>query len=74
MGERAPRRSSREKVRDHRQRLRAQGLRPVQIWLPDVRSPGFADEARRQSRLVARSQHARNDQEFIDAIGDGLDP
>lgn len=32
--------------------MRAQGLRPIQIWVPDVRSPGFADEARRQSALV----------------------
>ncbi|HWZ67422.1 MAG TPA: antitoxin MazE family protein [Stellaceae bacterium] len=33
---------SRDKVRAYRERLRRQGLRPVQIWVPDVRSPGFA--------------------------------
>lgn len=33
-----PSRSSREKVRAHRERLRQQGLRPIQIWVPDVRS------------------------------------
>ena len=32
---------SRVKVREHRERLRAQGLRPIQIWAPDVRSPAF---------------------------------
>ena len=32
---------SRLKVWDHRERLRQQGLRPVQIWVPDVRSPAF---------------------------------
>ena len=37
--------SSRKRVRDHRARLRAQGLRPVQIWVQDVRTPGFAEEA-----------------------------
>ena len=32
--------SSQKRVREHRARLRAQGLRPVQIWVPDVRAPG----------------------------------
>ncbi|HKO05235.1 MAG TPA: antitoxin MazE family protein [Candidatus Acidoferrales bacterium] len=70
MGARSQSKSSREKVRAHRKRLRQQGLRPVQIWVPDVRSPGFGAEARRQSRAVARSRRARQDQDFIDAISD----
>lgn len=61
-------RPSREKVRAHRARLRAQGLRPIQIWVPDVRSPAFAAEARRQSLAVARSPHAAEDQAFVDAV------
>lgn len=60
--------SSREKVRAHRERLRQQGLRPIQIWVPDVRSPGFAAEAHRQSLAVAQSAHADADQAFIDAV------
>ena len=63
-------RSSRAKVRAHRERLRAQGLRPIQIWVPDVRAPSFRSEAHRQSLAVAASAHARDDQEFIDAISD----
>ena len=59
---------SRDKVRRHRERLRAQGLHPVQIWVPDTRSPEFADEARRQSAAVAASEHAFDDQAFVDAI------
>jgi hypothetical protein len=39
--------ATRLKVREHRQGLRAQGMRPIQIWVPDVHSPGFAAEARR---------------------------
>jgi antidote-toxin recognition MazE-like antitoxin len=62
--------SSRQKVAAHRQRLRKQGLRPIQIWVPDVRAPGFAEEAHRQSLAVARSRHAKADQDFIDAISD----
>jgi hypothetical protein len=63
-------RPSRAKVAAHRQRLRAQGLRPIQIWVPDVRSPEFAAEARRQSLLIAQSPHAEDDQAFIDSIAD----
>lgn len=62
--------SSKLKVRKHRQRLRAQGLRPIQIWVPDVRAPAFRSEAQRQSQAVAASAHARDDQEFIDAVSD----
>jgi len=70
MGARTPSRSSRDKVRAHRKRLRQQGLRPIQIWVPDMRSPAFAAEAHRQSLAVARSPHAKQDQHFIDAVSD----
>jgi len=62
--------TSRDKVRAHRVRLRKQGLRPIQIWVPDLRSPVFAAEARRQSLAVAKSPDAKRDQGFIDAISD----
>jgi len=62
--------SSREKVREHRQRLRAQGLRPIQIWVPDVRTPEFRAEAHRQSLLIANSPGDADDQAFIDAISE----
>ena len=58
---------SRRRVTEHRARLREQGLRPVQIWVPDVRAPGFAAEAHRQSRAVAASEHANEDQAFVDS-------
>ena len=63
-----PDNSSRGRVSAHRARLRAAGLRPVQIWVPDVRSSKFAAEARRQSEAVARSEHAVEDEAFIGAI------
>jgi Protein of unknown function (DUF3018) len=61
---------SRVKVREHRKRLRKQGLRPVQIWAPDVRSAAFRKEAHRQSAAVAGSAHAFDDQAFIEAVSD----
>jgi hypothetical protein len=43
-------------------------MRPVQVWVPDVRAPGFAAEAHRQSALAAAAPHAAEDQDFVDAI------
>lgn len=66
----APARSAKPtkmKVQEHRDRRRAQGLRPIQIWVPDVRAPSFRAEAHRQSLAVAASAHAAEDQAFIDA-------
>ena len=58
----------RDKVRAHRERLRSQGLRPIQFWVPDTRSEAFRAEASRQSSLVADSPHAAEDDTFIEAI------
>lgn len=60
----------RVKVQEHRRRLRSQGLRPIQIWVPDVRAASFRSEAHRQSLAVSASARAREDQEFIDAVSD----
>ena len=64
------REATREKVRAYRERLRRQGLRPIQIWVPDVRSPGFQAEAHRQSAAVAQSPWEAEDQAFIDVVSD----
>ena len=58
----------RERVRAHRERLRAQGLRPLQIWVPDVRAAGFAEAAHRQSADVAADAQAFDDRSFIDVL------
>lgn len=57
-----------QRVQKRRDALRAAGLRPVQIWVPDTRRPGFADECRRQAEAVAAADAAdRNLDAFIDA-------
>lgn len=60
--------SVRDRVSEHRKRLRAQGLRPIQIWVPDTRSEAFADEAKRQAVLVSAINAVSDDQDFIEAI------
>ena len=59
---------SRERVRDHRERLREQGLRPVQIWVPDTRAPDFLEQAHAQSAAIAASESEADDQAFVDAL------
>jgi hypothetical protein len=59
---------TREKVKAHRDRLRAQGLRPIQIWVPDVRGRQFAEQARRQSLAIANSPGDADDLAFIDSL------
>jgi hypothetical protein len=48
--------------------MRAQGLRRIELWVPDVNSPEFIAEARRQSRLIAESPYEEEDQAFVDSI------
>jgi len=65
--------STRDRVRQHRERLRRQGLRPIQIWVPDVRAPEFAAEAHRQSAAIAAAEGESDDQAFVDAISSDWD-
>jgi hypothetical protein len=65
-----------KRVQLRRDKLRAAGLRPIQIWVPDTRAPGFAEECERQCRLLATSVDADVD-EWLDAanaeLADDLD-
>jgi len=62
--------SSRVKVRAFRNRMRAKGMRLIQIWLPETRTEEFAAAARRQSLLANRSLFATEDQKWVDSIAD----
>ena len=57
-----------DRVRKHRDALRMAGLRPVQIWVPDTRRPGFTAECLRQSQIASQADLADTDmQDFMDA-------
>jgi len=60
----------RAKVQRHRDGLRERGLRPIQIWVPDVDSRSFRAAAHRQSLAVARSPGEADDQAFIESVSD----
>jgi hypothetical protein len=63
----------RDRVGAHRQRMREQGFRLVQMWVPDVRSEGFAAQAHEQSAAVGAADRLNDDQAFIEAVSAGWD-
>ena len=58
------------RVQKRRDALRAAGLRPVQIWVPDTRRPDFAAECSRQAHLAAQADRA--DPELLQFLDDAL--
>lgn len=59
-----------ERVQKHRMALRAAGLRPIQIWVPDTRRAGFAEECRRQSLALRGDAHERETLDWLEAAAD----
>ena len=58
------------RVNKHRAALREAGLRPVQIWVPDTRRAGFADECRRQSLLLQGDAHEHEAADWLETVAD----
>jgi hypothetical protein len=58
----------RDRVGEYRRRMRERGLRPLQVWVPDVRTATFAAEAHRQASLVAEADENNDEQDFIEAV------
>jgi len=58
----------RDRVSAHRERMRAQGFRLVQTWVPDVRAEGFASAAHAQALAVAAADRVSDDQDFVEAV------
>jgi len=59
-----------ERVQKRHAALRASGLRPIQLWVPDTRSPGFAEECRRQSLLLKNDPQEKEVMDWIEAVAD----
>jgi len=62
--------SSAARMKRYRERMRARGLRPVVLWVPDTASPQFLREAERQSKIVAASDDEHEVMAWIDAVRD----
>lgn len=59
-----------ERVQKHRAALPESGLRPVQIWVPYTRRPGFADECRSQSQLMQDDDHEQETTDWLETAAD----
>jgi len=59
-----------QRVQSHRNRLRAAGLKPIQLWVPDPKTPGFAAECRRQSLIIQSDPTEMNDLVLMAEIAD----
>lgn len=62
--------SAQERMSARRKRLRAQGLRPVQFWVPDLRDPRVRADLRRQGRLLAKHPENAEIDAWIEAVSD----
>jgi hypothetical protein len=63
--------TARKTVQRYRERMKASGLRLVQVWLPDTRARGFAEECRRQSLAAQRgARFERGAMDWVEAVGD----
>ena len=58
------------RVKQHRESLRAKGLRPIQFWLPDTRDPKFIAECRRQSRSLMDDPAEKEILDWMEKIAD----
>ncbi len=57
------------RLANYRERMRAAGLRPIQIWVPDVCDPAFAGKRRAQAQAIAASDPAGDElMDFITEI------
>lgn len=62
--------STSERVQKYRAALRASGLHPVQISVPDTRRAGFTEECRRQSLSLRNDAHERETLEQLATVAD----
>lgn len=58
------------RVRKHREALRAAGLRPVQLWLPDTSLESFRRKCARESRSLANDPHEAEILAWLDKVAD----
>lgn len=62
--------STRQRVERHRAALRESGLRPMQIWVPDTRVEGFAEECQKQSSRLKSDTAETDTLDWIEQASD----
>jgi Antitoxin MazE-like len=59
--------SAAQKMADYRKRKRAQGLRPVTLWVPDWNDPEFLRQLREDAEFLRDHPSTREGEEFVEA-------
>jgi hypothetical protein len=59
-----------DRVRKHREQLRADGLKPIQIWIPDTRSESFRQKCERESLSLISDPHEAEILNWISEVAD----
>lgn len=57
-----------ERTARYRQRMRAAGLRPVQIWVPDTSKPEFAAQIKVQVERLKGQPEEQDALDFMEAV------
>lgn len=63
----------RERVARYRAQMRAKGLRPIEVWVPDTTRPGFAEEVRRQAELLGQTDQRENIMDWVESVSSDWD-
>lgn len=58
----------RDRVARHRKLMRSKGFRAVQVWVPDVNRPGFADEVQHQAAIVNASDREDETLDWAESV------
>ena len=59
-----------KRVRKHREKMKAAGLKPVTIWVPDINSPEFKARVAREIELINADPESERVMEEMLAISD----
>ena len=62
-----------KRVRKHREKMKAAGLKPVTIWVPDVNTPEFKARVAREIELINADPESERVMEEMLAISDFSD-
>jgi hypothetical protein len=66
-------RTAQERMQARRDRLRRQGLRPIQHWVPDLRNPRIREVIRKEAALLAEHPEDEALNEWLEAAYAGVE-
>lgn len=68
-----PRSASAERVRRHRDKMKAMGLKPVTLWVPDVDTLEFKEQIARAVEVINADEESLRVLEGMQELGDFSD-